>query len=421
MQTIDEEQIIDRVAALDVGKAEVVCCIRLPGGKRRTQEVMTVSTMVPELMKLGHHLHTLGVSRVVMEATSDYWRSPYYIFEAFDLDPWLVNAHDVKHVPGRPKTDTLDAVWLCKLAERQMLRPSFVPPHDIRRLRQLTRYRTNLVSERTAEKARVEKLLEDACIKLSVVATDIFGTSGRTMLNALIAGETDPAVLADLAIGRMRPKITQLTQAFAGIQMGSFSDDHRFLLIRMLARIDSTNDEIALLDAKIAEHMAPFAHQVAQLCEIPGISTVAAAALIAEIGVDMTHFDTPHNLTSWARLAPGVKRSAGKDTGTGATGKGNKYIARTLGESVAAISKTHTFLGARYRRIARRRGKSKANVAVQRSTMIAVWHLLADPDAHFDDLGPDHYEKHRNTSRATRHHIQALQSLGYRVTLTPAA
>ena len=193
-ESSDDEQIIERVAALDIGKAEIVCCVRLPppDGGRRVQEVSTHSTMVTSLCELANRLVGLGVERVVMEATSDYWRPPFYLFEAHGLDPWLVNAKDVKHLPGRPKTDRLDAVWLCKVAERQMLRPSFVPPADIRRLRDLTRYRIDLVGVRTAEKNRVEKLLEDACVKLSVVASDIFGVSGRAMMAALDRRGTRP-------------------------------------------------------------------------------------------------------------------------------------------------------------------------------------------------------------------------------------
>src|SRR5215203_6545797 len=191
----DEPEVIERIAALDVGKAEVVCCARVPGpGRQRMQEVRTVSTMTAALLALGDWLTELGVTRVVMEATSDYWRAPFYLLED-RFETWLVNAHDVKHLPGRPKTDRLDAVWLCKVAERQMLRPSFVPPADIRRLRDLTRYRADLVGVRTAEKNRVEKLLEDACLKLSIVASDIFGVSGRAMLAALITGQRDPKIL----------------------------------------------------------------------------------------------------------------------------------------------------------------------------------------------------------------------------------
>ena len=239
-ESSDDEQIIERVAALDIGKAEIVCCVRLPAADgKRVQEVSTHSTMVTALCELANRLVGLGIQRVVMEATSDYWRPPFYLFEAHGLEPWLVNAKDVKHLPGRPKTDRLDAVWLCKVAERQMLRPSFVPPGEIRQLRDLTRYRIDLVEVRTAEKNRVEKLLEDACLKLSVVASDIFGVSGRAMMAALIAGERDPKVLAELARARMRSKIDQLEEAFAGLRLGTFDDHHRFLLARMLARIDA--------------------------------------------------------------------------------------------------------------------------------------------------------------------------------------
>ena len=419
----DDEQIIERVAALDVGKAEIVCCIRLPaaGGGRRVQEVSTHSTMVASLCELANRLVGLGVERVVMEATSDYWRPPFYLFEAHGLDPWLVNAKDVKHLPGRPKTDRLDAVWLCKVAERQMLRPSFVPPADIRRLRDLTRYRIDLVGVRTAEKSRVEKLLEDACIKLSVVASDIFGVSGRAMLAALIAGERDPKVLAELARTRMRTKIGQLEEAFAGLRLGTFDDHHRFLLARMLARVDAVDSDIAAVDTQIGQHLAPFADAVARLDEIPGIGPTAAAIIIAEIGLDMTRFPTPAHLASWAKFAPGINSSAGKTKGNGSTGHGNRYLARVLGEAVAGAGRTDTFLGARYRRLARRRGKNKAIVAVGRSLMVIIWHLLADPDTRFHDLGADHYDRYVNTHTKKRNHIRQLEALGYHVTLEPAA
>jgi len=265
----DEEQIIARVAALDIAKAELVCCVRVPspaGGKRRLQEVTTHSTMTQALTELANRLVEMGVQRVVMEATSSYWKPVFYLLEAHGLDPWLVNARDVKHLPGRPKTDVLDAVWLCKVAERQMLRPSFVPPWPIRRLRDLTRYRTDLVAARTAEKNRVEKLLEDACIKLSVVASDIFGVSGRATLAALVAGERDPKVLAQLARARMRGKIDRLEQAFDG----HFADHHRFLLSRMLARIEGLDADIAAIDAQIDVQLAPFAEAAAIWMRSPG-------------------------------------------------------------------------------------------------------------------------------------------------------
>jgi len=298
-----------------------------------------------------------------------------------------------------------------------MLRPSLVPPHPIRQLRDLTRYRIDLVGTRTAEKNRVEKLLEDACIKLSVVASDLFGVSGRAMMAALIAGERDPAVLADMARTRMRGKIPQLREAFTG----HFDDHHGFLLGKMLARIDGIDADIAALDVQIEGHLAPFAQTVARLDEIPGIGPVAAAVIIAEIGVDMTRFPTAGHLCSWAKFAPGVKTSAGKNKGNGSTGHGNRYLARILGEAVVGAARTDTFLGDRYRRITRRRGKKKAVVAVGRSLLVIVWHLLSDPDAHFHDLGPDYFDRHLNTNHKKRSHIRQLEALGYRVTLEPAA
>ena len=416
----DNEEIIARVAALDIGKAELVCCVRLPAPRerrKRLQEVSTHSTMTAPLTELANHLVELGVQRVVMEATSDYWKPVFYLLEAHGLDPWLVNARDVKHLPGRPKTDVIDAVWLCKLAERQMLRPSFVPPLPIRRLRDLTRYRVDLVAARTAEKNRVEKLLEDACIKLSVVASDIFGVSGRAMMAALIAGERDPKVLAQLARKRMRTKIAQLEDAFNG----HFDDHHRFLLARMLGRIDSIDADIAAVDEQIEAHLAPFAEATARLDEIPGIGPIAAAAIIAEIGLDMSRFPTAGHLCSWAKFSPGINSSAGKTKGNGSTGHGNRYLARSLGEAAVVAGRTDTFLGERYRRIAKRRGKKRAMVAVGRSILVIVWHLLANDHATFTDLGPDHFTRHLNPDRHKRNHIRQLEALGYTVTLTPAA
>ncbi|HEY3573475.1 MAG TPA: IS110 family transposase, partial [Arthrobacter sp.] len=253
-----------------------------------------------------------------MEATSDYWKPVFYLLEAHGLDPWLVNARDVKHLPGRPKTDVLDAVWLCKVAERQMLRPSFVPPAPIRWLRDLTRYRIDLVGTRTAEKNRVEKLLEDACIKLSVVASDIFGVSGWEMMAALIAGERNPAVLAQMARSRMRAKISELEEAFTG----HFDDHHSFLLARMLTKIDGIDADIAAVDERIEAQLAPFAAAAERLDEIPGIGPVAAAVILAETGADTSRFPTSGHLCSWAKFSPGINSSAGKNKGNGSTGHG---------------------------------------------------------------------------------------------------
>ncbi|MDQ2850428.1 MAG: IS110 family transposase [Actinomycetota bacterium] len=419
VESIDEEQIIARVAGVDIGKAEVVCCVRVPGpGKsKRLQEVSTHSTMTRSLTELANHLVDLRVERVVMEATSDYWRPVFYMLEAHGLQVWLVNARDVKHLPGRPKTDVLDSVWLCKVAERQMLRPSFVPPRPIRQLRDLTRYRIDLVGARTAEKNRVEKLLEDACIKLSTVASDIFGVSGREMMAAMIAGERDPKVLAQMAHSRLRAKISQLEEAFTG----HFDDHHRFLLKRMLARVDGIDADIAAVDEQIQVQLAPFAPQAESLVEIPGIGAVAAAVILAEIGTDMSIFPTSGHLSSWAKFSPGIKSSAGKNKGNGSTGHGNRYLARILGEAAVNAGRTKTFLGERYRRIARRRGKKRAIVAIGRSILVIIWHLLRSPDTRFHDLGPDYYSGKTNPDTQKHNHIRQLEALGYTVTLTPAA
>jgi transposase len=417
-ETNQTEEIVERVAALDIGKAELVCCVRVPGtAGRRLQEVTTYATMTRSLLQLADRLGELGVTRVVLEATSDYWKAPFYLLEAQGLEVWLVNAREVKHLPGRPKTDKLDAVWLCKLAERGMLRPSFVPPAPIRRLRDLTRYRADLVAVRTAEKQRVEKLLEDAQIKLSVVASDIFGVSGRAMLAALVQGERDPKRLAELARTRLRAKRTQLQEAFTG----QFSDHHAFLLATMLGRVDQASADIAELDRKIEAEIAPFGAAVERLDEITGVGRTAAQTIIAEIGTDMARFPTPGHLASWARYAPGVKQSAGKAKGRATTGHGNPYLARVLGEAAVAAGRTDTFLGERYRRIARRRGTKKAIVAVGRSILVIVWHLLADPNLRYHDLGAGFYDTHVNAERAKRNHVRQLEALGYRVTLVPAA
>jgi transposase len=415
-ETKEREEIIQRIAALDIGKANLVCCVRVPDPARpgrRMQEVETYSTMTRTLMRMADRLRSLGVTRVVMEATSDYWKPAFYLLEAAGFETWLVNARDVKHLPGRPKTDRLDAVWLCKVAERQMLRPSFVPPPPIRKLRDLTRYRVDLVSAAVAEKSRAEKLLEDAQIKLSVVASDMFGVSGREMMAALIAGERNPKVLAQMARSRMRRKISLLEDAF----VGHFTDHHAFLLAKMLSRIDAIEADIADVDAQIEVYIAPFVQAASRLEQIPGVGKVAARVIIAEIGVDMSRFPTPAHLAAWARFAPGVNESAGRKKGTSSTGHGNPYLARVLGQIAVTSSRTHTFLGERYRRIARRRGAKRAIVAVGRSVLVVIWHLLSDPEAAFHDLGPNFYDSRINPERQMRNHVRQLEVLGYTVTV----
>jgi transposase len=357
----------------------------IPG--RRRQEVRTFGTTTWSLLELRDWLIGSGVTLCVMESTSTYWKPPFYLLEDA-IECWVVNARDVKNVPGRPKTDKLDAVWLCKLAERGMLRPSFIPPPWQRELRDLCRYRRTLTQERTREKQRAEKLLEDTQIKLSAVISDIFGKSGRDMLEALIAGQHDPAVLAELARGKMRAKTGILRDALTG----HFRDHHGYLLRMMCDRVDALTAQIDQLTAKIDEAIAPFARQVAQLDEIPGIGMTGAQEIIAEIGVEMARFPTAGHLVSWAKFAPQARQSAGKSK-PGTTGKGNPWIGGTLGEAGIGAARTKTFLGARYHRLARRRGKQRALVAVGNSILVIAWHLLSDPSIRFTDLGPDWHDR----------------------------
>ena len=416
MEEITDEgpELVQRVAALDIGKATLVACVRVPHDDnpgRRRQEVRTFATTTAALLELRDWLVCQGVSLCVMEATSTYWKPPFYLLEDA-VECWVVNARDVKNVPGRPKTDRLDAVWLCKLAERGMLRPSFVPPPWQRELRDLCRYRRTLVQERTREKQRAEKLLEDTQIKLSSVISDIFGASGRAMLEALIAGQRNPAVLAELAQGRMRGKKSVLQEALTG----QFREHHGYLLRMMCDRVDALTGQIEALTARIDEVIAPFAHQLAQLDEIPGVGKTGAQELIAEIGVDMTRFPTAGHLASWAKFAPRARQSAGKAK-PGTTGKGSPWIAGMLGEAAMGAARTKTFLGSRYHRLARRRGKQRALVATGRTILVIAYHLLTDPDARFSDLGPDWHDRIAPLRRK-RQLIAELERLsGKKVTL----
>ena len=451
---VDEhEEIVGRVAAIDVAKASAMVCTRVPhatkAGKRSTT-VWQVPSTTNQVLALAEQLAGEGIERVVVESTSDYWRPFVYLLEARGLVVWLVNARDVKHLPGRPKTDKLDAVWLCKLNERGMLRPSFVPPAQIRRLRDYTRLRADLTADRTRHKQRLEKLLEDALIKLGTVATDIFGVSGRAMLEALIAGQRDPKMLAELARGRLRVKHAALVQALTG----RFDGHHAELARMLLDQIDALSGQINQLTSRIEETIAaiPAAtppapapgppggtaatlHSVDpqtgelvaaplpvvdRLDEVAGIGRHAAQVIIAEVGLDMGQFPTPAHLVSWARLSPRTIQSGTKHR-AGATGKGNPYLKSVLGEAATAAAKTDTFLGERYRRLVRRIGKRKALVAVARSILVIVWHLLADPTARFHDLGADYHASRIDRDRKTRNLVHQLQALGHKVTLQPAA
>jgi transposase len=415
--TEELERIVERVCALDLGKAGLVACVRVPHqtrSGRRLQEVGEYTTRTPDLLALADWLRVQQVELVAMQSTSDYWKPVFYLLEAEGFSCWLLNATHVKHLPGRPKTDRLDAVWLAKVVERGMCRPSLVHPKPIRQLRDVTRYRRSLIRDQTREKQRLEKFLEDAQIKLTSVISDLHAVSGRQMLQAMIDGERNPKTLAQMARTRMRPKIPILEEALTGF----FTDHHADLCRRMLRRIDDLDTDIAALDQRVEELIAPFAHAVAKLDEIPGIGIGSAQEILAETGLDMTRFPTAAHLASWAKFAPIDKNSAGRKKG-GPTGKGNPWLAGTLGEVVAGLARTDTFRGERYRRLARRRGKKRAIVATGNSVLVAVWHILSDPDARFVDLGSDFFDIRINKRRRERDLIRQLEHLtGRKVTLT---
>ncbi|MCZ0973092.1 IS110 family transposase [Streptomyces albulus] len=426
-------ELVERVAAIDIAKASGMVCTRVPQEDkpgRRVQRVWNVTATSGAVLELADHLICQGITRVVMEATSTYWKPFFFLLEARGLECWLVNARDVKNVPGRPKTDKLDAVWLAKLAECGMLRASFVPPKPVRELRDLTRSRAVLTHERTRHKQRAEKLLEDAQIKLSSVISDIFGVSGRAMLEALIVGERSPKALAGLAHGGIKASPAALQEALAG----GFEEHHAFMLRMLLDTVDYLTVQIDKLTARIATRIADLSTtehddgpgqtmlmpltDVERLDEIPGVGVNTAQVILAEIGTDMTVFPTAHHLASWARLAPRTFQSGPKNT-SGPAGKGNPWLRGALGEAAVAAARTDTFLGARYRRIVKRKGHLKALVAVARSILVSVWHLMNDPTSRYRDLGGDWHTRQQDPTRKTRDLVRQLTALGHNVTLTP--
>jgi len=402
-----------RCAGIDISKRDAKVCVRIQGrgNTPTTSTVTTWGAMSNQILALREHLLTERVSCVVMEATGDYWKPYFYLLED-TLTVMLVNAHDARNMPGR-KTDVSDAAWLADLGAHGLLRGSLVPPAAIRELRDLTRARTALTRDRSRQVQRIEKVLEDAGIKLSSVATDIMGVSGRAMLAALIAGTATPAAMADLAQRRMRSKIPALTEALTG----RFTPHHGYLIRMHLDLIDQYGQALADLDVRIGEAMAPLAAARELLISIPGVSRIVAEVLLAETGGDMSVFPTAAHLASWAGTAPGCNESAGRVKST-KTRRGNRYAKTALGTAALAASRTKgTYLSAKYKRIAARRGPMKALVALEHSILVATWNMLTNGEF-YHDPGADYFTL-RIPAKTKARAIGQLEALGYRVSLQP--
>jgi transposase len=423
---IPVDVLIERCAALDIGKLEVVACVRTPGpgGRGRRKQTRTFSSFTQALEEMADWFCAEGVTEIAMEATGPYWKPVWYVLEERPFDQLrLVNAHHVKILPGR-KSDVLDAEWLAELLEHGLLRSSFVPPPAIRQLRDLTRYRKRLIQAHTSEGQRIQKILEDAGIKLDSVASDVLGVSGQAMLAALVAGERDSEVLAELAKGTLRKKLPALRQALRG----RFSDHHALLIGLCLDHIAHLEGAIGRLDehidALIATHTSeagvPFARARDHLDSITGVGKQAAECILAEIGADMTRFSTAAHLASWAGMAPGINKTGGKP-GPGKTTGGDVWLADILTQCAWAAARTRdTYLAAQFWRLARRIGKKKAALAVGHSILVICWHLLTT-DRDYDDLGGDYFTRRSDPNRQRDRLIRQLQDLGYRVTIDKVA
>jgi transposase len=442
----DTTQVVEYAAAIDVAKGSGMVCTRVPGSRagRRRQVTWPVQATFTAVTALMDHLRAEGIQRLVLESTSDYWRIWYYLAEAAGLEVWLVNARDVKHLPGRGKSDKADCVWLCKLNERGMLRRSFVPPQPVRALRALTRTRARLAQDQARHQSRVEKILEDALLKISVVISDLFGVSGRRFLDALVAGERSPAALAALGDKRLRATRAELGEALTG----RFGDIHAFEIAVHLRLIDAIWAEITALDEQIGQQLAlvPGTAPACAACglaggghtpgcedtdvallplaerldEVTGVGAVNGRAIIAELGTDPSQFPTPGHAAGWARLTPRSQQS-GQTARPGRTGKGNRYLRGALGQAAMTAARTDTRLGAMYRRIARKRGKQKAIVAVSRVICEIAWILICDPSARYRELGPD-YHQPLSPARQTQTKIREIERLnpGKKVILADA-
>jgi len=402
-----------RCCGLDVHKQEVQACLLLSTGEGKVrQEQRTFATMTADLLALLDWLLAAGCTHVAMESTGVYWKPIFNLLDG-QVEVLVVNAQHIKQVPGR-KTDVKDAAWIAGLLRHGLLKASFIPDREQRELRELTRYRKSLVDERSAEVNRLQATLEGANIKLGGVASDVVGKSGREMLDLLVAGQTDPALLARCARGKMKRKIPELEQALAG----TFGAHQRFLVARHLALIDFLDEQIAEVSAEVAQRMIPFEEEIALLDTIPGVGRETAEALVAEIGGDMGQFPSAAHLASWAGMAPGNHESAGKRK-SGKTRKGSRWLRAVLVVAAQAAGRTKgTALGARFRALAARRGKKRAAVAVGHSILFLAYHMLSHKEPYKDSRLR---RTHQAPPPSPEQLVQQLRALGFEVSIQPAA
>jgi transposase len=414
----DEPLYRDRVGGIDIGKAEIAVTIRVPSDKnpaRRAQETRMFGTTRREVLAVADWLRCWQVGAVVMEATSDYWKPVFYRLEAEGFECVLADARQVKNLPGRPKRDRSDSRWLAQCFERGSVTSCFVAAPEFRLIREHTRYRRVLTSDRARDMQRAEKLLESAAVKLSGVLSELHGVTGRDIMDHLIAGERDPRVLAQLARTTARRKIPQLERALEGTEF--FTAAHAALLATMLERIDRASADIGKLSTVIEDLLAPWEEQLQQAESMPGWGRRTAQDALAETGPDMTRFPTGGHLASWAGRTP-LDHQSGRRHGKAKSRKGNHYLAAVTGETAVSAGKTRTREGERYRRLVRRRGKAKAQVALG-NTQLKVYHkLLSVPGLRYQDLGPDYYDHRASTPAQLHHHISKIENLGFDVTLT---